>query len=305
MNRVINFHDVHDKVWFEKTIIYLKAKYQLIDADKLFEYYIEHIDLKNACHITIDDGDRSFYDVMFPILKKHEIPATVFISPKIVLEEKNFWFQEIENFDFILLKKIIANQLECNIELLENYTVWTILKNCKIEEIWSIINEYKEENKVCTLKKFNINLKELLEIDTNELITIGAHTQTHPILANETDLTSFQEMTESIHSLEQILKHKIAYFAYPNGIPNIDFGNREMQYLKQNDMKLGFSASFSNLNKTDNIMAIPRIGISDGDKLQLKIKLMLGKKWVVLKKIKSRNEEYIRNKIKLELQFND
>ncbi|WP_423997271.1 polysaccharide deacetylase family protein [Maribacter sp. IgM3_T14_3] len=301
MNRVINFHDVQDKVWFEKTIIYLKGKYNLIDADKLYEYYVEHKNLKNACHITIDDGDRLFYDVMFPILKKHKIPATIFISPKIIMEEKNFWFQEIEDFDFVLLTKIIAQQLECDNELFQNYKVQTILKNCKIEKIWSIINEYKKENEVCSVKKFNINLEELLEIDRNELITIGAHTQNHPILANETDQASYLEISESIQNLEQILKHKITNFAYPNGISNIDFGTREMQFLKQNNIKLGFSSTISNLKKSDNTMAIPRIGISDGDKLYLKFKLLLGKKWAFLKKIKSSNEEYNRNAIKLKI----
>ena len=99
MNRVINFHRVTDHQWFDTLICFLKSKYNLVDVQALKEFYDGNLNLKNACHLTIDDGDESFYNIIFPVLKKHKVPASLYVSPKICREKRNFWFQEIEEYD--------------------------------------------------------------------------------------------------------------------------------------------------------------------------------------------------------------
>jgi peptidoglycan/xylan/chitin deacetylase (PgdA/CDA1 family) len=50
-----------------------------------------------------------------------------------------------------------------------------------------------------------------------ELITIGSHTMTHPILPMLDAATIDFEMTESRRQLEQKLNRAASYFCYPNG----------------------------------------------------------------------------------------
>lgn len=48
--------------------------------------------------ITIDDGYRSVYMNVLPVLKKYEVPATVFIVPKFIGDSKPFpWLRELNN----------------------------------------------------------------------------------------------------------------------------------------------------------------------------------------------------------------
>jgi len=75
-------------------ILLLKSKYSLVDLN-FFENLNNYKKKKGFCHITFDDGDKTFYTVAYPILKKHNVPATLFVSPKIVVKQENFWFQEI------------------------------------------------------------------------------------------------------------------------------------------------------------------------------------------------------------------
>ncbi len=95
MNLVLHFHAVKDIDWFEKVIILLKRRFQMINIHQLDLFYQGKIELLEACHITIDDGDISFYNTIFPILKKHNIPATLFVSPLICKDSSNFWFQDL------------------------------------------------------------------------------------------------------------------------------------------------------------------------------------------------------------------
>lgn len=89
MNKVINFHELHDPVWFEKVVVYLKSRYTMVGSRDLYEYYYNHTPLRNACLITVDDGHSTSYDVIYPVLKKHKVPAIFFVSPEIAKDRKS------------------------------------------------------------------------------------------------------------------------------------------------------------------------------------------------------------------------
>lgn len=282
MNLIIYFHAVDNIDWFEKTIILLKRKFQMINIHQLDQFYQGELELNQACHITIDDGDLSFYNNIFPILKKHNVPATLFISPSICRDSSNFWFQDL----YHLNKEILIKQLE-NLNIIPNNFIRNLgdvsstMKCLPIRDILSIIHNSKSLHSRCN-KPRNINLSQLIEIADNDLIEIGAHTLNHPILSNEDDKTSCYEISKSILLLESFLGKKIQYFAYPNGIPNIDFGEREMKFLKNNGVKLALSTEPKVFSLKDNPLSIPRLSISNGSILFIIIKLFLFRYWKII-----------------------
>ncbi len=66
---------------FEAQMKYLKENgYHVIPLVQLLDFLDYKIQLpQNSIVITIDEGWRSFYDIAFPILKKYDFPATLFI----------------------------------------------------------------------------------------------------------------------------------------------------------------------------------------------------------------------------------
>ncbi len=72
---------------FRQQMQYLAATgYNVISLDELSDYVAGRRKSlpENAVVVTVDDGYRSVYDEMFPVMKKHRFPFTVFIYPKFI-----------------------------------------------------------------------------------------------------------------------------------------------------------------------------------------------------------------------------
>src|SRR4051794_22093796 len=98
VNSVVAFHEVTDPVWFDSVIQLLRSSYRLLPASDLDQLFAGGR-VPNACHITVDDGHRTFYDVITPVLKRRGVHATLFVSPRACAEGRNFWFQDVRTLD--------------------------------------------------------------------------------------------------------------------------------------------------------------------------------------------------------------
>jgi peptidoglycan/xylan/chitin deacetylase (PgdA/CDA1 family) len=295
-------HAENDRVRLERTFVLLRKKFKLISITNLEDYYYKKKSLKNACHITVDDGDKSFYEIIYPILKKYDIPATLFVSPKICSHSENFWFQEVRGWNKDDFRELFAGYYNINICHLRKYRPGKILTSSRIEEIWSIIRKFKEQYDIPVLHPQNISVDQLTEIDKDGLVSIGAHTLDHPILANESDDRSEREITGSIRELESILNHEVKYFAYPRGIPGLDFSRREMEYLRQNDIRLAFSSEPKIFNQDDNPLCIPRYSLTSGNEYYVRLKLLLGRYWQTMRRNNSASYMQFRSEMKFNIK---
>lgn len=284
-NTIINFHKIYDKEWMESVLLFLSNIYNIVSLQDIESYYYNQKLLHNCCHITFDDGDRSFYTIVYPLIKKFQLPVSIYVSPKIVKTGENFWFQEIRNYNKEVLRTVINNKCPYLKSINPKIPISAIFKSLQLTQIWEVISEYRSIMKIDAEKRMNMSESELKEVYNSGLVAIGAHTQNHPILANETETTAQYEIQSSILELSEILADPVKYFAYPNGIPQIDFGEREMNFLKAMNIKLALSTENKSFSIIDNPLNIPRNGISKGNKSFLFIKLLLGSKWDKVKKL--------------------
>src|ERR1700733_5795874 len=95
MMSILTFHQVTDGEWVDSLISWLQGRCRLVPIESVAEYYANSGCSRKSCHITVDDGDRSFADVIFPVLRKHGVHSSLFVSPQLALDGGNFWFQEI------------------------------------------------------------------------------------------------------------------------------------------------------------------------------------------------------------------
>lgn len=303
MNKVITFHDIRNSIWFEKTLNILKNRFSLVSIMDLEDLYYNGKTLKNSCHLTVDDGDKTFYNIIYPVLKKMKIPATLFVSPKICSDSSNFWFQELKGFDQNKMRNIIAEDYKIDIKMLQQYPILVILKNMNINQIWTLITKYRSIYNLPSKENQNMSIEEVRQVDIEGLVTIGAHTMNHPILLNEKKETSRIEIADSIRELEIILGHQVKYFAFPNGTPGLDFSDREIKILKNSNCRLAFSTEAKNFDSTDNPLSIPRYGFSIGSKFFIRAKIILGKNWNTIKNLKSKDEIKLRIELKRKKKF--
>lgn len=287
-NVVINFHAIHDQAWFSKAVDLIQKFYTIAPIEELESFYHEQKKLSNRAFITFDDGDKSFYNTVFPVLQKKKIPVTIFVSPRRVYDNDNFWFQEIRGYDQTIFRSIIK---DATIDYGSEIPIVAILKSLSVDQIWGIIESYRKKTGTGQKQSVNLNVAELLELDQSGLVSIGAHTLTHPILLNEDDNRSKQEIIDSVNELSDMISKPVRYFAYPNGVPGFDFGEREKNYLRECGVTLAFSTENKALNQNDDVFSIPRRGMSKGGELFMAIKLILGSNWDRMKTILGGKQE--------------
>ena len=255
-NTIICLHEILNQKWLNNTFESLIKNYHIIDIEELENYYYKNKRLKNSCHITFDDGDISFYKNALPIIKKHKIHVSIYVSPFIAKERKNFWFQEVRGYNEEKLLEIFKKVTHSKIEHIQPVEIKKILKTLQLEIIWEIIKLYQKETNTHPKSPMNMTDKQLIEVKSSGFVDIGAHTLNHPILINETHAIASNEITGSIDQLSDILNCEIKYFVYPNG----NYGEREINILKDKGIKLSFTTKREKISPINNPLSIPRSG---------------------------------------------
>lgn len=255
---------------FEAHIKYLKENYQIIHYEDDFSQVNG-----NAIVITFDDGYADCYKNVLPILEKYQVPATFFVSTINIGTNNLFWWDEL-GYIYSMIK------IE-GIKLL--------FDNCKAEDINSLHGYIKGMDYVNKRKLFDtiygkyglvkpvnndshrsMTIEELKQLDLSPLVTIGAHTYSHPSLRQMSKKEQYDEIIQSKKELESILSHTISTFSYPFG----DYSRETIEILK--DVGFGKAPSVStglvkNQNKQYELPrnVVRNIGIEEFEKFLNKI----------------------------------
>jgi len=287
------FHQVNDAKWFEDLLLFLGRKYQFVDAGQL----VRSLELKKFreayCHLSFDDGHRSFYETALPVLKKHRIPASLFISPQIIVSSQNYWFQNLKMLSQDDLKKFLMSKMRGRFQqkTLESVTNVAILKSLKYEEISGLLADFCSEHGVIFEKGLNLDTSQLKQIVDTGLIEVGAHTLRHPILANENDDVVETEITQSILKTQELTQRPVRFFACPNGGYGRDFGEREIMIMKRNGVIMNFSTQSDHLRSKYGAYRVPRIGISKGSHNFINFKIQHPRLWFYVRDVIYSNSE--------------
>jgi len=218
---------------------------------------------KRAACITFDDGYLDNYTNALPILKKYNLPATIFIATSFInrgIMWNDMIIESLRSFSGeITLPKLDLNETPCIDNEQRVALVNLILHKIKhlphdereeiVEDITSMTNYQRDP--------LMLNESEILELHRNNVM-IGAHTHTHPILANLSRQDSHSEIAESKEMLESLLKDKVEYFAYPNGRPSSDYTEKDVDVVKHLNFKAAVSTRKTIATSKDDIYELPR-----------------------------------------------
>ncbi|MFD2148291.1 polysaccharide deacetylase family protein [Mucilaginibacter antarcticus] len=191
---------------------------------------------KNAVVITFDDGWKGNVEAVIPIAETFRVPVTIFISTEPV-ENGVFWWSYIWPGQ---QKKIITNPVE-------------YFKNLPNEERLAVIKQIKEE---VTLQREAMTVSQLQAISKQDMVTIGGHTISHPILSQCSEEQAFVELSESKQTIEKWIGKQINSFAYPNG----SYGTREVEILRKLNYDIAYTTQQVPLTKEriKNTLELPR-----------------------------------------------
>ncbi|SFN73731.1 polysaccharide deacetylase family protein [Salegentibacter flavus] len=250
--RILSYHSINDSYNFDKQIKFLRKNFSIIS------YYQLTVFLKNRCLpekpllITSDDGDKSFYDNAFPILKNHELSATLFVITNLIGTSTPFWWNEIEYY----LGKNEGNKKVLEVKCWAN----------KRREAY--LEELRNTSSKPILKYDQLTPGQLREMQEAG-ITIANHSHTHPMFDKCTPEELEHEMSKSTIILRD-LGFTPDVFAYPNG----NFSPNAESILQKYGIKQAYLFDHK-INKGDvNPLRISRLVVNDTTPLW-KFKLIL------------------------------
>ncbi len=213
--------------------------------------------------IGFDDGYIDNATVVYPLLKKYSIPFTIYVTTDFPDFRTELWWYQLED---LLMKKATVRGHSCS-SLPDKARAFMLLRNelMALDRAGRAAFFEKEtgrdydESCGYYASRMCMSWADLLEIARDPLVTIGAHSLSHPALAMIDEAEAFREMNKSREILEARLNQPIHHFAYPFGGVS-EASEREFSLAS----KLGFRSAVTtregNLPRgVPNLMALPRI----------------------------------------------
>src|SRR3989344_8511691 len=222
---------------FEVQMRYFKEHYRVLELDEAVRRLFDGSLPSRALAITFDDGYQNFYTHAFPILKKMNIPATMFLATDFVLRRKPLWVDRLEYAaikENDALKRFADSEREQRVVEIER-------------RAGTMFTDFEGARAVYA----PLALEEIREMLRNGM-TFGAHTRSHPILSRIQTERLEDEVIGSKKELENALGRISSTFAYPNGQP----GDWTEEVEKQISAA-GFRAALTTIEGTNTRMTHP------------------------------------------------
>lgn len=218
-----------------------------------------------ALLITFDDAYVDFAKNAWPILRRHGLPATLFVPTAFPDHpERVFWWDRLYH-----ALAVAASEQEVNSPA-GKFTLGTTatreaafsklrdyVKTLPHEEAMQWVGQLCERLGTPPLPASVLGWRELRDL-AQEGVTLGAHTRNHPILTRVSPEVIRQEAVDSLRDLELGIGATLPIFAYPSGGANAEV----VRTLKQAGFELAFlTGSGINDLRTADPLQMRRINV--------------------------------------------
>ena len=227
------------KETFDLHMRFLKSRFRVIPLEQGFEFLeqknnVSVANKKPLCAITFDDGWRDVYENAYPLLARHELPATVFLPTGYIGTGKKFWPDRLA----FLINKGASKVFKASLPALretdfhmprlpesasapEFHVVVNAMKQLREDDIDKILDAMEQRCGMYSMSEERafLDWEEVREMHASSLVQFGSHTETHRILTTLSDDEIINELDISKKRLLDagVAKPEAVAFAYPNG----------------------------------------------------------------------------------------
>jgi len=238
---------------FERQLEFVKRNFNVTNFQRMHEEILSEGKIPHgSLVITFDDGYADNYEIAYPILVKHGLTATIFVTTGHVGMTDLFWFEKV-SFYFKTLGSYELNigslnfkeHVDENNRIMLRDSLLGILKKVPnqvrenaMAELEALFGEKSQEAAAHHLIN-TLTWEQIVEMDRGG-IEMGSHTVSHPVLSSMEEREIHLELIESKKILEEKLGHEIVSVSYPVG-GQFDFNPLVERIAFESGYKFGLS----------------------------------------------------------------
>jgi peptidoglycan/xylan/chitin deacetylase (PgdA/CDA1 family) len=258
---------------FDRQCAYLGEHYRVISLDEMVTRLQAGQPLPaKAVALTFDDGYLDNYTQALPILQRHGMNATFYVSTGCIDNRMVLWTGRLRYAVFTSTVPVLETHkpialrlpLETDADRRAAFTQLIItMKNVPTRDRLALLDEVCERAGVTDLTALGsimMTWEQVREMHRAGM-TFGAHTVTHPNLPNATPEEARREIFTSRDDLEAQLGERVRHFSYPNGRGSAHLTDAVKSLVRD----AGFDSSTTSVTGSvvpgDDLLALKRIGI--------------------------------------------
>lgn len=264
---------------FQDHMEYLSENYNIIRLDDVDtnEIYDQE---KDSVIITFDDGYYDWVCNALPVLKKYHIPATMFITTGNIGTDREFWTDslhrtilasknhkdffhlESDYFDTQWSTRTLKERVELYQYLRRLFQISTLKEK---EEYLQRLFRWSGCSESGRADRRSLTKEEIQILASEDGISIGAHTITHPSLKWLTKEEQEYEISESKKYLEEATNKEITLFSYPFGTGD-DFTEVTVSILREMGFEKAVAGYPGKVCPESDLFKLPRYTIRNYSK---------------------------------------
>ncbi len=262
---------------FRSVCALLAAEYHVISMSDFVEAQTKKLSLPaNSVVLTFDDGFESNFELAYPILKRFNLPATIFVTTGFLDGADALWFQRMDlafgrTRKETLVWKINERKLRLDLRTREERqnSLVELMPELKMLPDADLLGEVNRLERALgvdppALAGLPAPMRPLSWADANKMVSeglveIGGHTHTHPILSR---CESFSMRAEITTCRDRILAETgvaPVSFAYPNG-GDEDYTQETVRLVKDAGFKSACTTVCGRINPRTSLFHLPRYG---------------------------------------------
>ena len=275
------FPEAFDARRFDEHLRWIRVLFNVLPLEEAVERLRAGSLPERAAAVTFDDGYADNAQVALPLLRRHGLSATFFVSTGF-LDGGRMWNDTViesvrrAQGDAIDLSPLGLPSRSIATPAMRRAAIDVLIGACKY------LPSTERNERVTALRDLvGAPLPSNLMMAARQVrelkragMGIGAHTISHPILARVDAQAARREIAEGRSALEGIVCAPVKLFAYPNGTPGTDYTGEHARMVQD----LGFTAAFSTAwgvaRKEGDFMQLPRFTPWDRGAARFGIRLL-------------------------------
>ncbi len=246
----------------------LTRSYKVLPLEELVKRAREKDLPADSVAITFDDGYRDNYENAFPILRRLDLPATVFLVSGVVEKNELIWHDRVftifrltqmtkltYNGQSYLMRSWQEKQDAMRMCLLNLRQCLPEERDFKIQVLGKILYVHDLSNHQADKLSWD-EIRTMAE----RRITFGSHTVTHPILSRVSPETAYREIVDSKKDIEAHLEKPVLSFAYPNGRDD-DFNKTTKEILSAAGYHIALTTILGANDRHRDPLELRRVGM--------------------------------------------